>query len=146
MDYQIYLAGPWFTERQAKILSDVKNILNKNKIKYFSPKDECLFVPGETTAEEILKQNIIAMDQCDYVLAITDGKDPGTLWECGFAFAKWTPVIYVWIDHEEGQKFNLVLSASGIRVCMNYDDINSAMKELNKTGMISSKQFEGDME
>ncbi len=110
--HECYLAGPWFTDAQEARLERVKSILANQGITYFSPKDENLFKPGMST-KDVLDANLFAMDESQFVLAITDGKDVGTMFECGWAHAKDIPVLYVWLTREPGQKFNLMLAASG---------------------------------
>lgn len=111
-EFDCYLAGPWFTDGQMARLERVKSILDNQGITYFSPKDENLFKPGMST-KDVLDANLIAMDESQFVLAITDGKDVGTMFECGWAHAKDIPILYVWLTREHGQKFNLMLAASG---------------------------------
>jgi nucleoside 2-deoxyribosyltransferase len=72
-----------------------------------------MFVPGETTPEQVLDINIQALEKTDLLVCITDGKDPGTMFEAGYCYAKNIPIIYVWLSGAKGQKFNLMLGASG---------------------------------
>jgi nucleoside 2-deoxyribosyltransferase len=110
--YDCYLAGPWFNDSQMAILELIKSILTNHGVTFFSPKDENLFKPGMTT-KDVLNANLIAMDSSQFVLAITDGKDVGTMFECGWAHANNIPILYVWLKREKDQKFNLMLAASG---------------------------------
>lgn len=110
--YDCYLAGPWFTDAQMARIERIKSILYKQGIAYFSPKDENLFEPGMST-KDVLAANLVAIAESRFVLAITDGKDVGTMFECGWAYAMDVPILYVWLTHEPGQKFNLMLAASG---------------------------------
>jgi nucleoside 2-deoxyribosyltransferase len=107
-----YLAGPWFTDGQMARLELIKSILTSHGVTFFSPKDENLFKPGMST-KDVLNANLIAMDSSQFILAITDGKDVGTMFECGWAHANNIPILYVWLTREKDQKFNLMLAASG---------------------------------
>jgi nucleoside 2-deoxyribosyltransferase len=109
-----YIAGPWFTPEQMNRLEAVKTSVLQAGAIYYSPKDECLFTNiNEMDPFNVVKANCDAIESVDFVIAITDGKDVGTMWECGYAYAKSIPIIYVWLSKEEGQKFNLMLAASG---------------------------------
>jgi len=108
-----YIAGPWFTPEQMELLEAVKTTVLKSGVPYFSPKDENMYTPGETSAIDVLLGNCNAIDSCNLLVVITNGKDVGTMWEAGYAFANDKPIIYVWIGREPGQKFNLMLAASG---------------------------------
>lgn len=111
---QVYVAGPWFSVEQEERLEGIKDLLRNNNIPFYSPKDECLFTNIiEMDPCKVLQTNCDAIVESEFVLAITDGKDVGTMWECGYAYAMGTPILYVWLTHEKGQKFNLMLAASG---------------------------------
>ena len=112
-DPYVYIAAPFFNEAQLERLEAVKSALNTIKIKYFSPKDESLYEPGKTTPLEILNLNVNALRSCDLLVCITDDRDPGTFFEAGWCFASTIPIVYIWFDGKKGQKFNLMLGASG---------------------------------
>ena len=107
-----YIAGPWFTDGQMVILENVIATVHKAGMPYFSPKDENLYIPGETPLK-VLQGNIDAIEDCNLIVVLTDGKDVGTMWEAGYAFAKNKPILYVWLNRLPEQKFNLMLAASG---------------------------------
>jgi nucleoside 2-deoxyribosyltransferase len=124
-----YIAAPWFNPRQLEILEEVKSCLDQVPLTYYSPKDEVLYVPGgDVNPKEVLDTNVEAMDDANILVVITDGKDTGTMFEAGYAHAMGMPIFYVWIDHKPGDKFNLMLGASG-KVCMNYEELISELTE-----------------
>ena len=108
-----YIAAPWFTPEQMNLLELVKDTVIQLDIDIFSPKDENMYTPGETSAIDVLLGNCNAIESSDLIVVITNGKDVGTMWEAGYAFAIDRPIIYVWVDRLPGQKFNLMLAASG---------------------------------
>lgn len=108
-----YIAAPWFTPEQMNLLELVKDTVVQLDIDIFSPKDENMYTPGETSAIDVLLGNCNAIEFSDLIVVITNGKDVGTMWEAGYAFAIDRPIIYVWVDRLPGQKFNLMLAASG---------------------------------
>ena len=129
----IYIAAPFFNSDQVARLEAVKAALDKIKIAYYSPKDESLYVPGQTTPLEILEANIQALESCDLLVCITDDRDPGTFFEAGWCFANKVPIVYIWFSGVKGQKFNLMLGASGSVV----RDVNDLMKVV-ETAAISN--------
>lgn len=144
---QIYLAGPWFTPDQLRRLEMIKTLMDDVGITYYSPKDECLFENGkDIDPKSVLQMNVNAIHDCEFVLAITDGKDPGTLWECGYAYAEEVPIVYVWLTHEKGQKFNLMLAASGACVCLDARQITDVLYHINETNSVPQFTFEGLIE
>lgn len=110
---KIYIAAPFFRPYQVELVELIKLCCEQHGVEYFSPKDELLFQPGKMTPQEVIDKNVEALDRCDGVVAVTDGKDPGTLFECGYAYANHMPICYLWAVREPGQKFNIVLAATG---------------------------------
>src|SRR5690606_5016235 len=94
--YDLYLASPFFNPEQVEREEFVKDYLRKQGLKVFSPKENCFLPPDATlTAQEsVFKQNCSAIKSCKAVLAITDGKDIGTIWEAGYAYGINKPVVY----------------------------------------------------
>ena len=136
----IYIAGPFFNPEQLDIVETVKSTLFKQGLKYFSPKDECMYEPGVTTPEQVLEINVKALEQTDLTVCITDGRDPGTMFEAGWCYAKSIPIIYIWLGGLPGQKFNLVLAASG-SVVRSYDQLDAALHEIKETGTFIRKNW-----
>lgn len=129
-----YIAAPWFTSEQMNLLELVKETVLKTNINIFSPKDENMYTPGETSAIDVLLGNCNAIESCDLVVAITNGKDVGTMWEAGYAFAIDKPIVYVWVDRLPGQKFNLMLAASGA-VAYNMHELDGLLNNFIDYGM-----------
>lgn len=117
-----YIAAPFFNVQQIKVVERIKTILSVNGIKYFSPKDESNFKQGDDP-KEILDLNCKGITESDFVIVVTDGKDVGTIWEAGYAFAKAKPILYVWLGWTPKQKFNIMLAASGV-VAHDYEDVD----------------------
>jgi nucleoside 2-deoxyribosyltransferase len=132
-DPYFYIASPFFNAEQLNTVESIKDILDDNNLTYFSPKDECMYKEGETTPEEVLEINIMGLNKTDICVCVTDGKDPGTMFEAGWCYAKGIPLIYVWLGGLPGQKFNLVLAASG-SVVRSYEQLDLAIKEIKDVG------------
>ena len=93
----VYIAGPFFNPEQLAIIEDIKKVLQFSGLEYFSPKDECMYEPGVTTPEQVLDINVRALEQTDLTICVTDGRDPGTMFEAGWCYAKSIPIIYLWL-------------------------------------------------
>jgi nucleoside deoxyribosyltransferase len=143
---KVYIAAPWFTPEQDQKLQALKQVLKEKRIKFFSPKDENLFGNDNTaTVDEVLAGNVGAIRACDVVVAITDGKDVGTIWECGYAFAKGIQILYIWLDRKQGQKFNLMLAASGT-VVYDFDAIRYQLEHFKMYGEFDHTDNYGEIE
>lgn len=140
---RVYIAAPFFNPEQLDIVENIKDILDNRQLPFFSPRDECLFKPGETTPAEVLSVNITALLNTDLTVCVTDGRDPGTMFEAGWCFAQNIPIIYVWLGGLPGQKFNLVLAASGA-VVRSYEQLNKALKDIIATGDFKLKSWDAE--
>ena len=85
---QVYLAGPFFTMSQRRLIEETRNILAGDRLAVFSPLHDVGMGAGKEVAGPDLK-GLVASDR---VLAILDGLDPGTIFEIGYARAKGIPV------------------------------------------------------
>lgn len=86
----VYIAGPFFNDKQKDLIKRIENELDKYGIKYFSPRSEGVLI--DMTPEEKEKQmskiynsNINHMIDCKCMLAIIDDWDTGTVFEMGYA-------------------------------------------------------------
>lgn len=90
----IYLAAPFFTPPQTAILDHIENLLEREDIPFFSPRREGgiinLYRGNDRNAHlrRVFESNVAGMCKCDMMLAGTDYKDTGTIWEMGFWFAE----------------------------------------------------------
>ena len=133
-----YLAGPWFTPEQARRLDLIRNIMEDEGVDFYDPMKDCLYVHGKTTPEQVLAMNVDAINARDFIVVITDGKDTGTIFEAGYAYAIKKPIIYVWLTGASDQKFNLMLGASGAVVRSGGQLIN-AIRGFKEHGQIGIK-------
>lgn len=129
----VYLGGPFFNEPQIQRVETVKNILTALGIRFFSPKDECMFKAGVTTPQQILDLNLRAIDNASLLIAITDDKDTGTMFEAGYCYAKGLPILYLWLTGDKSQKFNLMLGASG-HVVRSFEELVTTLGYFKEVG------------
>lgn len=93
---KVYLAGPFFNEEQVERINYLEDTLEKGFFDVFSPRQASHIKPG-CSKEDMIKTfegNTTNIDKADFVLAVLDGKDTGTMFECGYAYAKNIPVLY----------------------------------------------------
>ena len=85
----VYIAAPFFNQIQLARVMEIETILDKHGIKYFSPRSEgsIKMLPieeREVASCKLYNLNISGMIQSDLMIALTDGYDPGTMFEVGF--------------------------------------------------------------
>ena len=118
-----YIASGWFNENQARDLENIKNMLFKLNIPFYSPKDELLCPPNASPEQQeyIFSENIKHIKNAKFMVVNTRDKDVGTIFEAGVGYAFNIPIIY----YCEGLKgnFNLMLSRSGNCVATNIEEL-----------------------
>lgn len=120
---KIYLAGGWFTPEQEEEHTRIAKELNeRTDYVIYNPRLEGEI--GSSTSNDkmsvILLNNVMNIAQADKVVVIYDGKDTGTIWEAGFAYALHKPIIYY--AEKPATKVNLMLAKTGEFVS-NVDDL-----------------------
>ena len=144
--YNVYVAGPFFNKNQIDIIERIKAILEKTSYTYYSPKDECLYTPdNEVTSDEVFKGNIEAINKCDFLIAVTDGRDVGTMFEAGYAYRSGIPIIYLWVNHQN-RPFNIMLAESGVYIAYGFVMLHKAMEYYRGYGEFPQKTVRGELE
>ena len=138
---KIYFASPWFTPEQEEREERLKAKLRSLGFDVHSPKETavCGAISDPETRQKIFDGNIDAIDACDIVFAITDGKDMGTIWEAGYAYGmnamrkkvsynfgiEFEPVKIVYYCETIGNGlFNLMLAQSGDIIITKFEDVD----------------------
>lgn len=130
-----YIAGPFFTDEQKAVVDKIKETCVSRNVEVFSPKDECIYVKGVTDPFDILQMNVDAIDGSDFIIVITDGKDVGTMFEAGYAFANNVAIVYVWLSGRLEDKFNLMLNESAHAVCRSYEELQQVVTDFMVGGI-----------
>lgn len=134
---KVYFASPWFTPEQEEREERLKAKLRSLGFVVHSPKEEavCGAISDVKTRQKIFQGNIDAINDCDIVFAITDGKDMGTIWEAGYAYghnvaaisedAWYKPIKIVYYCETLGDgQFNLMLAQSGDIIITKFEDMD----------------------
>jgi len=115
---KVYVAGGWFTPEQIDSLEDVEYCVKLMDSTSFMPRHMNLGEDG-CNWDDIFSENIKHLNSSSLVIASTAGKDMGTIWECGYAYAKNIPIVY----YTKGiTKPNLMLGKSGI-ICKDLKEL-----------------------
>lgn len=135
-DFKVYVAGGWFTAEQRKSLDELEGYVKKHFKKTFIPREHNNSKGQDL--EDIFQTNVNALDDSDIIIASTVGKDMGTLWECGYAYARELQVIYYTPGIE---KVNLMLAKSG-RVARNLKELEQILIDVANVGYVADKDIE----
>ena len=89
---KVYIAGPFFNQVELEFVQEVEFILESAGIQYFSPRSEGVLIEMKdkekaAALERIYQSNIDNICECNTMIAIIDGRDPGTIFEIGYMTA-----------------------------------------------------------
>ena len=140
---KLYLASPFFNDEQVEREERIKKKLRDLGITVLSPKEFCFCPPdaSDELREKVFADNIHHINEADAIFAITNGKDMGTIFEAGYAYAINKPIIY-FCEGLSGQ-FNLMLAQSG-RIVLTDDSFT--LENIQSALSGNRVKFEGEIE
>ena len=139
-EYDFYLASPFFKDSQIQREEAVKNALRNEGYTVYSPRENGVLTSDATdeVRTKIFKENCEAIQKSHRILAITDEKDIGTIWEAGYAYGIGKEVVY-YAETLGNNPFNVMLGKSGIGIFTRYSDLMGAAS----TNMFYNKNEKG---
>jgi len=122
---KVYLAAPFFTDKQKNDKSTVKAALSCCKdVEILDPQDFDLGLSGwEMTnhkwGQKVFDADVKALLAAHVVVAIDYGlySDTGTAWEIGYAYGAWIPVITLVPDETVFTQHSLMVCSSSKIFC-----------------------------
>lgn len=144
-DYDIYFASPFFNDEQREREQRLKARLRSFGFRVFSPSENSGLKPNSSQQdrEAVFKGNCDAINNAKMVFAITDGKDVGTIWEAGYAYAIDKPIAY-YAETLGSNQFNLMLAQSGVAVFKDMEEVTPLT--ISKVIYGDETPFTGDIE
>jgi nucleoside 2-deoxyribosyltransferase len=103
---RIYLAAPFFDLGQRWLVEEGRRALLQAGAKVFSPIHEV----GPGPAEVVAPADLAGVEDCDVMLAILNGMDPGTVFEVGYAIRKGIPVV-VLAENARGEDLKMFVGS-----------------------------------
>jgi len=118
-DVMVYIAAPFFTEEQLRVVMRVEAALFALGIKFYSPRADGVLKdmdPEEqaSSRRRIFDLNIANMNACTHTVACVEHKDSGTTFEIGFQCASKKPII---LFSEKMDLINVMLAESAFALC-----------------------------
>lgn len=140
---RIYIASGWFDEKQEIRRQEILKICKELKLNVYSPKEDMLYEPGKIDPRTVFIENLTQIRKSSAVLASTEGKDLGSVWECGYAYANNIPIIYYF---PYSTKFNLMLAQSAVAVITSTNLLRVYLERIQADRKVYSIFYSGDIE
>lgn len=128
---KIYLASPFFNEKEIAKYEEVINLLRKDDLDVFVPKEHTIpngwDLPNHIWAENVFAVDYLAITQCDVVVVLNFGmySDSGTAWECGVAYALGKKVVNV-LCGDNDTEYSLMM-LNGTNITITFDDFRNTL-------------------
>lgn len=125
---KVYLASPFFNDKENERLEKVKDILRSKGLDVFVP-NEHQFTELEFGSMEwrkaVFASDVAGIDNADIIVAIIcqgNYSDSGTAFEIGYGYATNKPVI---LFNNTGEAINLMIADSLHALITSYDELES---------------------
>lgn len=116
---KIYLASPFFNEKENAIYTKVIETLKQNpNYDIFIPKEHTIpngwNMPNHIWAERVFDMDYLALMHCDVVVVLNYGlySDSGTAWECGCAYGMGKKILNVLCGDKETEYSLMMLNGT----------------------------------
>ena len=131
---KIYIAGPFFSEREKKLINIVIDIAKKNwpDAELFIPMEHFIIggetMPNSEWAKKVREMDIEAIKECDIILALYYGhySDTGTVFEIGYGSALGKEIYIANLDTTT----SLMVTSSGKNLWLHEE--NKSLTEFNE--------------
>ena len=145
---KVYLASGWFSPEWLQEVENIKAIFEKHGISYFSPKDENLCDEDSSVSfqDQVFSGNIKGMNEASWMLCNTRNKDMGTLFEAGYFHCLEKPIVYFAAGLPPGAQFNLMLAASGVKVCTSLEELDIYLGMCKNENKLLFERYSGKIE
>lgn len=143
---RLYFCGGWFDPQQEEEHTRLYDLI-KNKFEVFNPRLAGIVSTSDTADRmtNILFGNLKALNECQVVVAITDRKDMGSIWEMGYAYAMKKPIIY-YCETLGDKPFNLMLAKTGM-VARNEEQLLALLSDEESLKFYESRNdYKGEIE
>ena len=106
------------------------------------------FDPNATddVQDQIFAGNIKHLHESDWLLCNTRNKDMGTIFEAGYFNCLEKPIVYFCDGLPPGAQFNLMLAASGIKVCTSLQELSDYLSRCIESGYLITERYQGKIE
>jgi nucleoside 2-deoxyribosyltransferase len=136
---KLFLAGPFFSDGETERLDRVKAALEAAGFETYSAYHCNARINLDNARERTVRFRRLCTEirKCNGLFAVLDGRDPGTIWEMGYAFAVGKPVIAFC---ESDPFFSLMIDGSSACIA-GLENIDSRIGDYLKTDVTATPKF-----
>jgi nucleoside 2-deoxyribosyltransferase len=127
---KLFISGPFFNDEEVERIDRVKSVLEEMGFEAYSTSHRNPPIDLGSRAQKDRRFKLLCREigKSDGVFAVLDGKDAGTIWEMGYAFALGKPVVAF---TENEPYFSLMIDGSAL--CINgFDHIDGNIEKYIK--------------
>ena len=136
---KVYLASGWFSPEWLKEVENIKTVFEKYE-------NLCDNDASESMQDQIFAGNIKHLHESDWLLCNTRNKDMGTIFEAGYFNCLEKPIVYFCDGLPPGAQFNLMLAASGIKVCRSLQELDDYLSRCSDEDELVVERYQGEIE
>ena len=136
--YDIYLAAPFFTEKELTIYRKVVKTLRENGYEVFVPQEHEVeggrSMTNQDWAYNVFNMDILGLADCECLVCLNFGmySDSGTAWEVGFAKGHDMKVVQILCGDENTVYSLMMLNGSDIICDLMNIDLDRTTVDLRK--------------
>jgi nucleoside 2-deoxyribosyltransferase len=133
---KVFLAAPLFCESERKFNSLVAERFRVSGFEVWLAQEFGLFEHGTLNEKrKVFTQDLLALENCDVVVALLDGVDvdTGVGFELGYAYALKKPLVGLKTDYRtfsKTEEVNLMLEVPLLKLCRSIEEVIEILKKL----------------
>ena len=132
----IYIAAPFFTKKQVDFVESIEQALATCGEEYYSPRSDGVLMKQteeerQANKKKIYDKNVAKICESDFMVAVIDDRDIGTIWEMGYAKAMNIPTVTI---SNESYGLNVMLAESVQAHVLHLDDMIRAIDDPSYKG------------
>lgn len=152
----IYLAGPFFNEKQRKCIKELETLLEARGYDVYSPsRDGIMLTPDASKRDRlrVFEENVTNCTGKDLVLAVIDDRDQGTMIEMGMCYGHWFAKQNKWTENDvtsetevpkvprmisfsnDGWDINIMLLGAVLKHCKGYEELSAYLDVMDEVGL-----------
>lgn len=139
---QVYLAAPFFNEEQKNRLNRIRKVIEDSDLFCWDVYHDGVMINGKNQylKEEAFRENLKEIRKSDILIAITDEKDMGTIFEMGYSY-NYCEMIIGYAESLGNERFNLMLAQSCSAVARNIFELAKILTLIKEKRNVELKDF-----